>query len=111
MEVNSERRFYRVIKDLWHLRLPNPLERGFESELSMRKALRRIVDDWGGRTGEEISRKHDQVRLCFWDTPGGRPDEAWIPDYMLEPAEMPEYCKPVERDEFVEELDIALGFD
>ena len=66
---------------------------------------------WKGRVGECIGERHEFRRLRFHDTPGGRPDEAWIPDYLMRATEMPEWIRkalepvdPIER-----EIEEALG--
>lgn len=110
--MTDERQFFRVTSDLWHTKLPPHLEQGFETERDFWHALRQLVGRWGGRVGECIDSRHGHLLLRFHDTPGGRPDEAWLPDYLLTAAPMPEYLRhPEEPDETERELDAAFGFD
>ena len=94
------------------MQLPNHLEHGYEDKQMFRQAIRRIVDRWGGRTGEAVGERHGFLQLRFHDTPGGIPDEEWLPGYLLKPAHAPE--RQLERrpcDELEAELDDAYGFD
>ena len=62
--------------------------------------------------GESVGERNGFLRLRFHDTPGGLPDEAWIPRYLLLKADMPGHLvETVERDETEEELDRIFGFD
>lgn len=110
--MKEERVFYSVISDLWHTPLPDPLENGYESERDFRAALRRLVDHWHGRTGECVGERNGFLLLRFHDTPGGKPDEAWLPQFLLKAAPVPDYMTDEELvDEVTEELDRIHGFD
>lgn len=85
---------------LWH---------GYESRRMFYEALRDLHARWRGRVGECVSERHGFLLLRFHDTPGGLPDEEWLPSYLLKPAEPPE--PPEEEDEDSRALDEAFGFD
>lgn len=105
--------FYRVVNDIWGLRLPDPLEHGYETEQDFRQALRRLVGRWRGRVGEAVGERHGFFLLRFHDTPGGRPDEAWFPAYILQEVDAPDYMSADqdETDEITKELDRIFGFE
>lgn len=103
--------FFRVVSSLGGAPLADHLHYGYELRADFRDALRRLLDRWAGRTGERVDQRHGHLLLRFHDTPGGRPDEAWLPLYLLEPVPVPEYMLVPERDELAEELDKAFGFD
>lgn len=112
MHIADNALFYRVTDTIEAAPLSQYREHGYESRDEFRDALRDIVQRWKGRVGECISRRHEFLQLRFHDTPGGRPDEAWIPDYLTESTEMPEWIReaikpvdPIER-----ELDETFGF-
>ena len=47
------------------------------------------------------------LRLRFHDTPGCRPDEAWIPLYLADPVPTPPYAQPrklTRNEQLLEEL-------
>ena len=105
--------YYTVVKDIDGAPLRDHLMHGYETEYDFRHALWAIVDLWKGRVGECIDERHGFLLLRFHDTPGSKPDEAWIPEYLLRPADAPE-CEPFDEgssDGFGPELDMALGFD
>lgn len=114
--MNDERKFYRVINglELWYATLPNHLEQGYEDPADFRRAVRRIVDRWHDRIGESVETRHGLHLLRFHDTPGGMPDEAWVPAYLLNPADMPAYVGSSStasiEEEIEAELDEAFGF-
>ncbi len=104
--------FFRVDTDLSRAPLDRHSDHGYEERRDFREALQRLVDWWGGREGERVGDRNGFLRLRFHDTPGGRPDEAWLPLYLLRPCPMPEYMKPTPPPHpFIEELDRAFGFD
>ena len=111
MEKQPVRKFYRVITDMYHFRCPDPQEHGFETERAFRHALHKLVDRWRNRVGECIGRKYDHLLLRFHDTPGSKPDEALLPEYLLETVEDYEMEEAEERDETEAEVDKAFGFD
>ena len=86
---------------LWH---------GYEEKADFRRALRRLADLWRGRVGECVAERNGFLRLRFHDTPGGLPDEEWIPRWLLEPSEMPDYLNVPEPDPIERELDEAFGY-
>lgn len=109
----EEHVFYTVNFEIRKAPFADYMMHGYESKWKFYKALSKLADKWQGRTGECVGERHGFLRLRFHDTPGGTPDEEWIPDYMLEPAEMPDYVREMyeERDEVEEELDRVFGFD
>lgn len=87
---------------------------GYEDEWDYYNALRELRDNYDGRVGEQIGERHGFRRLRFHDTPGHRPDEVWLPDFMLQPAKKPDWLIEIEEDDRTEaekELDRALGVD
>ena len=107
-------RYYSVVTDFWRSPLPDPLEYGYECGRDFRHALWQLADKWKGRTGECVGECHGFLLLRFHDTPGGRPDEAWMPPCLLREAEAPPRARqddPDESDGADGELDAALGFD
>ena len=87
------------------------LMHGYESRQDFRDALRALVGLWKGRTGECVAERNGFLLLRFHDTPGGRPDEAWIPLYLL--RQIDGVCRAGddgERDETEAEIDAAFGF-
>ena len=107
--MDDDRRFYRVVTDTWRLPLPDHLEQGYEDMEDFLRAVRRLVDRWRGREGECIGERNGHLRLRFHDTPGGVPDEAWLPPYILRPIDPPEEEDSASSIEM--ELDRAFGFD
>ena len=109
----GERRFYRVTTDFYHLRVPDPMLHGYETERDFRRALQRLSGHWKGRIGERIGERNGFWLLRFHDTPGGKADEAWLPDFLLLEVEEPPYidAPPPEPDETELELDGVFGFD
>lgn len=104
------RMLYTPILDLYHLRMPDHLSFGYESAQDFRLAIRELVGRWGNRVGERIDERNGFYRLRFVDTPGGRPDEAWLPAFLLERVEDGE--EDVAEDDGIEaEIDSAFGFD
>jgi len=103
--------FFRVADSLSGAPLGDHLRHGYEEKADFRIALLRILDYWAGRVGENVGHRHGHLLLRFHDTPGGRPDEAWLPLYLLEPAPRPAYMDRDEPDELTRTLDEAFGFD
>lgn len=106
--------FYRVISDLQAAPVNDHLFHGYESRQDFVQALRRLIDRWKGRVGEAVEERHDFLLLRFHDTPGGMPDEEWLPKYLLEQVPPPEYMRCLVTDsseELRRELDLAFGFD
>lgn len=103
--------FFRVCSSLEGLPIDDYLHHGYENRADFRDALRRLLDYWGGRIGERKDERNKFLLLSFPDTPGGKPDEAWLPLYMLTPCEPSPFAKKPERDPMEEELDKAFGFD
>lgn len=110
--MNNEDCYYRVVTDLWDTPIPDHLAYGYESGRDFRHALWQLVGRWKGRVGERIDGRHGFLLLRFCDTPGGVPDEAWIPECLVQPAPPPE-CGPEwpADDGAGGELDRAFGFD
>ena len=111
--MTEKGKFYKVISNLYYVKLPDPQEHGYEYESDFRTALNKLVKYWHGRTGECINERHGFLQLRFHDTPGGKPDEAWLPPCLLESVPKPAYlCEDSdEPDEITKELDEIHGFD
>ena len=109
----SEHRFYRVTTDFYHLRVPDPHLHGYETEREFRRALQRLAGHWKGRVGERIGERNGFWLLRFHDTPGGRPDEAWLPTFLLLEVKEPPHVNATApaADESNSELDGVFGFD
>ena len=104
--------FYRVLSDLRRAPVSDYLSHGYESERDFHDALRQLVNRWHDRTGKVVAERHGFFRLRFYDTPGGKPDEAWLPSYLLEPAAVPDYLMAADSSDGLEtELNRAFGFD
>lgn len=104
-------KYYTVASDILRAPLQDYLMHGYETRLDFRAAVRRLIDLWKGRTGECIDERNGFRLLRFHDTPGGMPDEEWLPGYLLDPSEVPEYMVPEPVDEIERELDEAFGFE
>lgn len=110
--VEKSSGYFQVDKDLSRAPLDRYTEHGYEERRDFCEALQHLVSWWGGRIGERVSDRNGFLRLRFHDTPGGRPDEAWLPLYLLRPCPMPEYMNSTSPPHpFIEELDRAFGFD
>lgn len=110
----DNKKFYKVITDLYHARLPNHLEHGYETERDFRHALYKLSDYWKGRVGECVDERNGFCLLRYHDTPGGRPDEAWLPAYLLQEVPRPSYMDAdhgEEPDDDKLELERIHGFD
>lgn len=103
--------FFLVCSSLDGLPVDDHLANGYEERRDFVVALRRLLSNWGGRVGERVDERNKFLLLRFHDTPGGRPDETWLPLYMLTPVDKPDYMQADERDPVEEELDRAFGFD
>jgi hypothetical protein len=103
--------YFRVASSMDGMPLDDHLHHGYEFREDFAAAIRRLLHYWGGRVGENVAERNKFLHLRFHDTPGGKPDEAWIPLYMLTPADKPAYIreKP-ETEPFELELDSAFGF-
>ena len=108
----TDKTFYQVLSTLDRAPLRDYLLHGYETRRDFEQALRRLVSRWQGRTGERIDERHGFLLLRFHDTPGGKPDEEWLPLYLLEPVAMPEYMMAQDSsEEDAGELDRIYGFD
>ena len=103
--------YFEVCDSLDGLPIDDHLSHGYELREDFQDALRRLIRLWGGRVGERVGDRNKFLLLRFHDTPGGIPDKAWLPLYMLKPVDIPDYMIEEERDEMEEELDRAFGFD
>lgn len=107
----SGKKFYIVSGNVNDAPLRDHLFHGYEEEKEFRRAVRSIVDRWGNRVGECIGQRHGFLLLRFHDTPGGKPDEAWLPPYMLKPADEPDYLHESDSSDGTKgELTKAFGF-
>ena len=108
----EEKLFFIVSSSLDGAPVRDHLLHGFESRRDFEAALRNLVSRWHGRVGECIDERHGFLLLRFHDTPGGKPDEEWLPRYLLQPADVPEYMMEADNpDDVTRELDEAFGFD
>lgn len=103
--------YFLVSADIAGAPVDDYLDHGYETRADFCDALRRLVGWWGGRTGRNVGHRHGHLLLEFHDTPGGRPDRAWLPLYLLEPVPVPDYMVQDGRSETEKELDRAFGFD
>ena len=105
---------YRVESDPRTWVTSDHLWQGYEKEWDYYAALKKQYDMWRGRVGVCIGKKAGMVRLRFYDTPGGKPDEAWLSAFMLKPVPATERSladAPEERGQTDRVLDEAFGFD
>ena len=106
-------RYYKVINNLYDIKLPDPLEYGYEFKSDFSRALWKLIDMWKGRIGECVDERNSFYLLRFHDTPGGKPDESWVPNCLLIEEPTPKYVAPPETeacDEFAEEMNNIIGF-
>lgn len=103
--------FFLVNSDIEQAPLRDYLQHGYETKQDFRCALRQLVDRWRGRVGERIDERHGFFLLRFHDTPGGKPDEAWLPRYLLQSVAPPDNGNMEGMDEQEQELDKVFGFD
>lgn len=106
--MDGDRTFWRVAASLDGAPLRDHLMHGYEERSGFVAALRRILERWGGRLGERLDSRNGFLLLRFHDTPGGVPDEEWLPSYLLRQDDPPGDDSP---DEAERELDAAFGFD
>lgn len=98
--------FYRVSGDKKRVPLYDYFRHGYESLREFSEAIDTLISRWRNREGECIEKRlfHGSntnaiddsltiLRLRFHDTPGCRPDEAWLPRYLTDPIPIPEYAK------------------
>ncbi len=98
--------FFRVCGDEDCVPLGDYFKHGYESRREFREAVDALINRWRNREGECVEKRlyrdtnTDVVderltlfRLRFHDTPGCRPDEAWVPCYLAVPIPIPEYAK------------------
>lgn len=119
--------FYRVMKNMDRVPLRDYMDHGYESKRDFYDAVSQLMHRWRGREGEcfeerawhgkegeAIDQRHRALHLRFHDTPGGLPDEAWLPLYLLEPIPTPPWLiphEPTEEELLQQEIDEAMGFD
>lgn len=103
--------FFRVATSVNGLPLNDYLQHGYETREEFVYALRRLIERWSGRIGERIDERNKFLLLRFPDTPGGIPDEAWLPLYMLTPCGPSPYAKKRKPTPEEIELNEAFGFD
>ena len=112
--------FYKVSTDMRRLPIFDHLDHGYESKRDFFNSVEALVAKWGGRegecveeacfhgkSGEAIDKRHRQLRLRFYDTLSRKPDEAWLPLYMLDPCPVPEYARrhePTPRETLMGEI-------
>ena len=111
--VEKSSGFFRVAASMDGLPVDDYLQSGYEYREDFIAGLKKLLDYWAGRTGERIDDRNKFLLLRFHDTPGGLPDEAWLPLYMLTPCDAPDcVTRPAEdRPSKERELDEAFGFD
>lgn len=110
--MDKQPTFYTVTTEISRHVLRDHLLHGYESRRDFEEALRSLAKKWQGRIGECIGERHGFMHLRFHDTPGGDPDEEWIPRYLLKVADRPDYLPSSPTDEDKDEdLDKAFGFD
>lgn len=110
MHIPDNALFYEVTGTPDTAPLRDHLEHGYESRRDFRTAVRDLLALWKGRVGEGVDERHGFRKLRFHDTPGGCPDEAWIPLYLLKEVPRPAYTYTEEVDETEKALDEAFGF-
>lgn len=96
--------FFRICGDRKRIPLNDYYKHGYESLREFSEATVALINRWRNREGECIEKRlfhgldtiDDSLtilRLRFHDTPGCRPDEAWIPSFLAVPIPIPEYTK------------------
>lgn len=112
--------FYGVSGDVSRAPLRDYCKHGYESQREFRAAVCELIRRWKWREGECIEKRMFHgidgvsvdnsltlLRLRFHDTPGCRPDEAWIPLYLADPVPTPSYAQPrklTRNEQLLEEL-------
>ena len=109
--VEKSSGYFQIAKTIDGLPLDNYLYHGYETRGDFTAALRRLLERWGGRIGRYAGGRNGFLLLRFPDTPGGVPDEAWMPIYMLTPCAVPPFAATTKPDPDEEELDRAFRFD
>ena len=112
--MDDERRFYQVTRREEDAPLRDHLLHGYEEREYFEKAVRNLIKMWRDRIGEAVDERNGFLLLRFHDTPGGMPDEAWLPQYLLKSVPIPDYMivrEPTEEELIKAELDKAFGFD
>lgn len=104
--MTKNKHYYLVLSNIDRAPLRDYLLHGYETRRNFEQALYRLVSQWRGRTGECIDERHGFRLLRFHDTPGGKPDEEWLPVYLLQPVPPP----PPDSSDSAEELDQAYEF-
>ncbi|MBR5395726.1 MAG: hypothetical protein IK144_11715 [Bacteroidaceae bacterium] len=108
----EDKKFYKVLSTIDRAPLRDHLLHGYEERHDFYLAVRKLAERWHDRIGERIDERHGHLLLRFHDTPGGVPDEAWIPTYLLDPADTPEYLLKMDSSDGTEdELSKVFGFD
>ena len=111
----AENSFYRVNNNLDNAPLQDHLLHGYEYRQDFQLALQQLIDRWHDRIGEQIDERSGFIRLRFYDTPGGLPDEAWLPTYLLTPSfpnsQTPKLPNSQTANPLEKEIDLAFGFD
>lgn len=111
---DNERRFFRVSNNPDDAPLQEHLAHGYEHRYDFYHAVSIIVARWHDRVGEAIGKRNGFLLLRFNDTPGGKPDEAWIPEYLLQPVSIPVYARDnnsTSSSEITDEINYSFGFD
>lgn len=103
-------KFYLVLSDLRTAPLSKHLMHGYETRQDFQQALNRLLNRWKGRIGECINERHGFLLLRFHDTPGGKPDEAWLPEYLLQLTDPPKYISNKDSDSSDQQLNDLFGF-
>lgn len=98
--------FYRVSDDMSRVPIRDCFYHGYTTSKDFKEAIQALVNRWKGREGECIEKRcfhgkygepfderNCQLLLRFHDTPGGSPDEAWLPLYILEAIPVPDYAR------------------
>jgi hypothetical protein len=98
--------FFRVSGDESRVPIDDYFKHGYETQREFREAADALISRWRNREGECVEKRlyhglNDDgidenltiLRLRFHDTPGCRPDEAWIPCYLADQIPVPEYTK------------------
>lgn len=99
--------YYRVLS-AWR-KTSDHLARGYEFERDYKKALRQMCERFGGRVGEKLDARSDFLLLRFNDTPDERPEEAWLPKFLLQKtAVAPSFSKTSNEEAL---LDRIFSFD
>ena len=107
-------RHYLVASTPRNAPLHDHLQHGYEFEEDFRSALRKIISRWHDRVGECVGERSGFLRIRFHDTPGGNPDEEWLPTYLLQEVATPPYAGQPSDDSQPDkghELNRAFGFD